>query len=105
MGQFVNFENLSTSSGSGSEDVNVYGVLALVDIVPVDSSSFDITISRVLPDGELAEIYAATGVTAQTTLQRSDLNQSSLELAGPVRVALANAGNHDDAVHVYLTVL
>lgn len=105
MGQFINFENLATSGGAGSEEIKVYGVLAMIDIVPVDSSSFNITISRVLPDGTLAEIYAATGVTALSTVDRANMNQSSIELAGAVRVALASAGNHDDAAHVYLTVL
>lgn len=105
MGQFINYENLSTSGGAGSEEIKVYGVLAMIDIVPVDSSSFDITISRVLPDGTLSTIYSDTGVSAAAAIDRANMSQTSIELAGAVRVALANAGNHDDAAHVYLTVV
>lgn len=106
MGKFVHFENIATdASGDGEQDVAAAGVLTLIDIVPEDSASFDIKISRVLPDDTLAEIYAATGVVALTTVQRSDMNQQSLELAGTVRIVLANAGEHADPAHVYLTVL
>jgi hypothetical protein len=106
MGQFIDFENLATPAGSGSEDIKVYGVLALIDIVPVASTSFTITISRILPDGTLRTVYTATGVTSARTIERADMEQQSLELAGAVRVALTSAGNHPTtAAHVYLTVL
>ncbi len=105
MGFVVRFESLTTSGGAGSQIVEAHGILAMVDIIPVDSASFDITIARVLPDNTEITIYSDTGVTTDTTLGREDLTPTSIELAGPIKVTLANAGNHTDAAHVYLTVV
>jgi hypothetical protein len=101
---FIEFENLTTSAEACSRDVACEGVLVNIDIVPVDSASFDITIFRVLPDGTLSTIYSAAGVNAVQALGAADFSPSPLRLVGPVRVVLANAGNHADAAHVYLTV-
>ena len=105
--KWVRFEALATDgSGDGSETFDmVNGILAMVDIVPDDSSSFDITIARVLPDGTERTFYSTTGVTAAATLGREDLTPNSIELAGPVKVTLANAGNHASAAKVYLTIV
>lgn len=105
MGKFVEFKDIATSGGAGQRDVGAAGVLALIDIIPVESASFTITISRVLPDGTLVTIYTAAGITADTTLGRTDFTPNSIELAGLVRVAFASAGDHADPAHVYLTVV
>ena len=106
MGQFVTHDAaLATASGGGDIDIEVHGLLTMIDIVLNESSSLDITLSRVLPDGTLREFYSTTGLNADTTLGRADITPTSIDLAGTVRVTLANAGNHDDAARVYLTVV
>lgn len=107
MGQFVTHDEVlaTDGSGDGSVDIEVYGVLTLVDIVLNQSSSLDITLSRVLPNGTLATFYSTTSLSANAAVGRSDFTPTSLQLAGAVRVTLANAGNHTNAARVYLTVV
>ncbi len=106
MGVFVTYDALTTdASGDGSQDADNKGILAGIDIVPVESASFDITISRVLPDGTLAPIYTEVGVTAVRSLGREDFTPNSIELAETVRVTLANAGEHTNPARVVLTLV
>jgi hypothetical protein len=105
MGQFLECKDLVTSGGAGEQTIKAYGILANIDIVPKESSSFDITISRVLPDGTEVVIFSDTGITDVTPVGRADMTPTSIELAGEVKVELANAGNHDNACHVYFTVV
>lgn len=105
MGQFLGGEDLSTSSGIGEQIIEAYGTLANIDIVPKESSSFDIIINRILPDGTEITIYSRTGVNAVTSIGRADMTPTSIELASGVKVKLANAGDHNNACHVYLTVV
>ena len=102
---FVTYDALETDAlGDGSQEIGCLGYLISIDIVPDESASFDIAIGRVLPDGSVSPAYSATGVTALTTVSKADITPNPCMLAGPVRITLSNAGEHDSAAKVFLSI-
>ena len=93
------------SSGDGIKNALIDGVLTFIDINPDESSSFDITIEKVLPDGEVDELYSSTGINSNVPVPPADMNYQNITISGPIRVTLANAGEHIRAAKVHFTYL